>query len=464
MTVSRQQLLKFLAVTLLFAIAMGMRLEAINGTAIDDDLRADAGFYYLYALHLKYHHVFSGAPFDSTRIPKPDAVRSPGYPLFLTAFVTVPPTELMVWKIQFTQALLGSLTVLVMLAVFRRLMPAGWAFAAALLLAISPHLIMISVYLLSETLFIFLLALSLWLLVTGHRSGSRTLMLLAGAAIALAALTRPTLQYFIVPLCVLLAFAGNRRFDLRLALPMLAGFVLAFTPWTVRNLHAIGSMSDPTLAIKALHHGMYPDFRYRDDPATTGFPYNYDPHSAEIAASKASVLREIRRRFREEPGRHLAWYLLGKPATLLSWDIIQGMGDAFIYPMTDSPYLSQPVFIQTRALMKRLHWPLVILSLAAALLVWLPAAGAQLSAQALFTARLLSLLMLYFIALHMVAAPFPRYGIPLRPSIYGLALLLCAQGLSWLAAGGARHRPQQTWTGTTRAPESETGQEPSRPV
>ena len=117
--------MKYLAVTLLFAIAMGMRLEAINGTAIDDDLRADAGFYYLYALHLKYHHVFSGAPFDSTRIPKPDAVRSPGYPLFLTPFVTVPPTDLMVWKIQFAQALLGSLTVLVMLAVFHRLMPAG---------------------------------------------------------------------------------------------------------------------------------------------------------------------------------------------------------------------------------------------------------------------------------------------------------------------------------------------------
>jgi len=429
---------RYLAVLMIFAVAMGLRLGAVRQTAVDVPLRADASQYYSYALNLKYHHTFSIARFNADRIPKPDAVRAPGYPLFLTAFVTAPPTALMIWKIQFAQALLGSLTVLVMLAVFHRLLPERWAYAAALLLAVSPHLVMISVYLLSETLFIFLLALSLWLLVTGHRNRSRVLVLLAGVVVALAALTRPTLQYFIVPLFVLLALAGDRRFDLRLALPLLVGFVLAFTPWTVRNLQAVGSTSDPTLAIKALHHGMYPDFRYRDDPRSTGFPYRVDPRSAEIAESRESVLREIRRRFAEEPGRHLAWYLLGKPRALLSWDIIQGMGDVFIYPVTDSPYQSRPVFIATHALMKWLHWPLVILSLAAALLVWLPAPATRLPREALFPARLLSLLMVYFIALHIVAAPFPRYGIPLRPAIYGLALLLCVQGLSRLLAATGR--------------------------
>jgi hypothetical protein len=82
--------------------------------------------------------------------------------------------------------------------------------------------------------------------------------------------------------------------------------------------------------------------------------------------------------------------------------------------------------------MKLLHWPLIALALAATVLVWLPVFGKRLPGTALFSARLLSLLMLYFIALHIVAAPFPRYGIPLRPAIYGMALFLCSQVFIWL--------------------------------
>jgi hypothetical protein len=37
-------------------------------------------------------------------------------------------------------------------------------------------------------------------------------------------------------------------------------------------------------------------------------------------------------------------------------------------------------------------------------------------------AILLVALILYFLAVHMVGAPFPRYGIPLRPIVYGLGL------------------------------------------
>lgn len=456
MTVSNQQLIRFLAVTILFAIALVLRLDAIKGTVIDDPLRADAAHYYLYALNLKYHHVYSGAAFNPEKAPKPDAVRTPLYPLFLTAFAVTPPTTAMVWKIQFAQAFLGSLTVLLMLAVFRRLMPAGWAYAAALMLAISPHLVMISVYVLSETLYIFLLALALWLLVTAHRRDARTLALLAGTVVAAAALTRPTLQYFVVPLFLMVGLAGGGRFKLRLAMPLLLGFTLIFAPWTLRNLQAIGSMSDQTLTIKALHHGMYPDFRYRDDPESTGFPYNYDPRGREIGASMDSVLQEIRRRFAEEPGRHLAWYLGGKPVALLSWDIVQGMGDAFIYPMLSTPYTDQPAFYGTRWLMKTLHWPLVCLSLAATLLVWFPAARTRLPADTLFTARLLSLLMLYYIALHIIGAPFPRYGIPLRPAIYGLALLPCAVATAGVLSF-IRREKRDGLTANGRIPDSNTG-------
>ena len=261
---------------------------------------------------------------------------------------------------------------------------------------------------------------------------------LAGLMIAAAALTRPTLQYFIIPLIFLLMFAGNRASYTRLIIPLVAGFLLTVSPWALRNLSVIGSFADPSLTTNSVHHGIYPDFMYQDIPESRAIPYRFDPRSEEISNSKENLLGEIRRRFTEEPMRHLEWYLLGKPAHLLDWDIIAGMGDIYIYHVADSPYTEKPTYIQTRKYMRILHWPAVYLALIATLLVWLPVFRGKLSDTVLFTTRLLSLLMLYFIALHIAAAPYPRYGIPLRPVIYGLAMLFCSLTYTWMKSGIGR--------------------------
>ena len=433
MASSTQRYLQYLAVALMFAIALAMRIGAINHTSVDIALRADARDYYSYALNLKHHATFSRQVYSETTAPPPDAVRTPGYPAFLVPLVDYPPDEFMLWRVTLVQALLDSLTVLLALGIFRRLVSERWALGAALLTALSPHLIVMTTYVLSETLFIFLTLLALWLLVRMREADSRKLALAAGAAIACAALTRPTLQYFIVPVAGMLLLSGWRH-NLRLTIALLLGFALVFTPWQLRNLYQTGQLSDPSLTINAYHHGMYPDFRYQDRPETTGFPYRFNPRNVEFSTSKDSVLAEIRRRFREEPARHLKWYLLGKPVTLLQWDILAGMGDIFVYPVSASPYFSEPLYVYSRALMKALHWPLVVLALVATLAAWLPATARRLADTTRFAARLLSLLMLYFIALHIVAAPFPRYGIPLRPVIYGLAMLCCAQGIGFITA------------------------------
>jgi 4-amino-4-deoxy-L-arabinose transferase-like glycosyltransferase len=426
---------------------MNLRLGAINTTVIDAPIRADATDYYSYALNLKYHHTYSRENFSSNA-PQPDALRAPGYPTFLVPFVEYPPSKFMLWRISLAQALLDSITVILALSIFRRIMAEGWALGAAFLTAISPHLISSSTYLLTETLFTFLMMLSLWLVVKMTRNNSMTLSFVAGLVTAAAALTRPTLEFFIIPLTGMLLVTRDRSNTTRFVIPLLAGFVLAYSPWILRNLNAIGSTSDPTLMINGLHHGMYPDFRYNDIPESTGYPYRFDPRSKEISSSKESVLNEIRRRFKDEPARHLQWYLLGKPVSLLDWNNLEGNGDIFIYPVTASPYLSQPVYTLSHKYMKLLHWPLVILALAVSVVVWLPGFGKKLSVTTLFSARVLSLLMLYFIALHIVAAPFPRYGIPLRPVIYGLAMFMCSQVLVWLkSAFGREHAQPLTQTG-----------------
>jgi 4-amino-4-deoxy-L-arabinose transferase-like glycosyltransferase len=427
MTAIKPQILRLLGTVVLFAIAMGLRLGAVNTTEIDSPIRADATEYYAYALNLKHYQTFAGGKYSADAVPRPDAIRPPGYPVFLAPLVEYPPTDFMLWRISLIQALLDSISVILALGIFRRFMGEGWALGAAFLTAISPHLIISCTYMLTETLFTFLMMLSLWLIVKMYQDNSRTFAVAAGIAIAAAALTRPTLQFFIIPLIGMLLVSRDRSRKTGLVIGLLAGFVLMFSPWALRNLETIGSIADPTQSILSLQHGMYPDFRYQDIPESAGLPYRFDPRTEEITRNRASIIKEITRRFKEEPARYLQWYLLGKPATLLDWNILMGMGDVFVYPVLASPYFSQPVYTVTHRFMKLLHWPLVILALAAAVLAWLPGFGKSLSGPALFTVRLLSLLLLYFIALHIVVAPYPRYSIPLRPAIYGLALLLCSQ-------------------------------------
>lgn len=424
------RMLSILAATALFAIAFGLRLGAISGTEVQNPIRGDAVDYYNYAVNLKRHRTYSRAMASETT-PVPDAVRAPGYPVFLTMFVEDPPTRFMLWKILAVQALLDCLTVLLALAIFRRFLPEGLALGAGLLTALSPHLVSATTYLLTETLFVFLTTLSVWLLIKLFVDKNRGIAIAAGAIIAVAAMTRPTLQFFIVPAAVILFFVLARRDRLRLIAPLVVGFALVMSPWVIRNLGPIGSPSDPILSTLSLQHGMYPDFRYQDIPESTGIPYHYDPRSEEITKSKGTVLREIGRRFSEEPLRHLEWYLVKKPFTLLSWNIIAGAGGIFIYPVNSSPYISHPMYANTYVTMKALHWPLVILALFATVMIWTPLAKG-LPANTLFATRLLSLLMLYFLALHMIVAPYPRYGIPLRPAIYGLALFQCWWIFNWI--------------------------------
>ena len=140
MTSIKPEHLRLLGSIILFAVAMGMRFGAVNDTYVNEPITADATDYYTYAIHLKYHHTYSKIPLPNDA-PRPDAMRAPGYPAFLVPFVKYPPTRTMLRHIYLAQALLDSITVLLALGIFRKIMAEDWALGAALLTAISPHLI-----------------------------------------------------------------------------------------------------------------------------------------------------------------------------------------------------------------------------------------------------------------------------------------------------------------------------------
>lgn len=408
---------------LIVAVAAYLRWGAVNGTVIENPVRADAAEYLSYAYNLKFYHIYSSLRPGTDVVPAPDAIRPPGYPLFLSLFTNRVPSSAMLTNITLAQALLGLLTVLLSAALFRRVVSAPWALTTALLVALSPHLISMETYILTESLFTFLLVLSIWLIVQAMVARSVAIGSLAGLILGATALTRPSLQYFIVPLSLVCMTGVRRVCPWRVFTALALTFVVVVSAWMVRNELAIGRLSDPRLAINTLHHGMYPDFMYKGIPQSRGIPYAFDPKSNEIGKSLSSVIDAIGARFASEPIRELRWYLLGKPVAFFSWNMVAGIGDVFVYPIKTSPYLTQKIFAITHMIMWWLHWPLTVLACLAAILVFIPSCTREWLPEQVLLTRVIATLIFYFVAVHMVGAPFPRYSIPLLPFMFGMSMV-----------------------------------------
>lgn len=427
---------------LILLVGLFLRVGAVLNTMIDTPVRADAKLYYFYSLNLDEHGVFSKAP-PATTDPVPDAFAPPVFPLALTPFLEFPPTDRMVVHIGLAQALLGALTIGLTFFLARAAGGNVVGLLSAALVAISPHLISLTTYMLTETLFTFVMMAGLLAGTYAIAWKRRWLMVVAGLLLGIAALTRSTLEYFPLFLLVLLAlppFRNRMRIGSKsLWLLALIAFAVILA-WKLRNLLSVGAMSDPSLMIFGLQSGMYPNLTFEGHPESLGMPYRFDPRSAEITASLGSVLNEIKTRFITDPIRHLQWYLFGKPSTLLSWSMIDGWGDIFVYPVIQSPYFTSPVFQGTRMFMLLLHPVLMIMGFMASLVVLFRPHWLSLEGMVQEAAILLSLMAVYFILLHMVGAPYPRYGVPLRPVMYGLAMLLLMNFFGWIAEWARRRR------------------------
>ena len=103
--------------------------------------------------------------------------------------------------------------------------------------------------LLSEPLFLFFLAAALWLLVCGTQTADGRAFAASGAAVALAALTRPGVWLFPLVWCAALAAAmtlRRARAHIRpLAKPaglFLAGYLALCAPWVVKNAVFFGNV------------------------------------------------------------------------------------------------------------------------------------------------------------------------------------------------------------------------------
>jgi 4-amino-4-deoxy-L-arabinose transferase-like glycosyltransferase len=418
-----------LSVATVVLCALFLRWAAVNQTEINGPLRKDAGDYYRYAYNLKHFGIFSRSDegFQADRSPTPDALRPPGYPVFIAAFLDDGKDFSFMPRVLMAQAMLGTATVLVYLLIFRIYLQPVLAVVAAGFAAISPHLINSTVYVLTECLFTFLLGLGLLALILGMKRRSSIAILGGGVAIAASLLTRGTTNYlvlFLLPLFFIHYVCPRQQRAVALA-SLVVPIVLAHAAWSFRNLHAIGESSDPTLTANFLQHGMYINMMYEGRPETYGYPYRVDPLSDEMQGKPGRVLAEMGKRFLDEPARFAAWILVGKPMLFLSWNLTESVGDAFVYAPITTPYGYSTPFLITHGISKALHAPMMGLAIVAMIVVlWRAAKGGDVGVAPL----VLSAVMLYFLMLHALGSPFPRYSIPTRPIAYGLAML----PLQWL--------------------------------
>lgn len=422
----RQSYTARLILALILSISVLIQFTVVSRTTVRIPLRVDAGDYFSYAYNLSHHGVYSISHAwkkgPTSQAPAADAVRPPGYPLFLMAIGTPEPTWSYLRRVSLVQAALGVLSVWLVYLVARHFLGSGGSLAAAALTALSPHLATISTYLLSESLFFFLLLASLLASLGAIRSQARWQYCAAGLLWGLSSLVRPTAELF-PPLVLLAVFLVPRlrKYRVPTALGFLC-FLLAMAPWFIRNQQASVHKPGASLMVKALAHGSYPGFMFQGKPESFEYPYHFDPDRDRITRDLPTVLKHIAGRFREEPLVYSQWYLIGKPIYFLSWGNLQGW-DILIYPVKHTPYFEDIRFGLIRALAMALHWPLMLLGLVATAMLWLRSNKLALGPAEVAAARLVALVVVYAILFHMIIAPFPRYGIPFRPLLYALAML-----------------------------------------
>ncbi len=214
-------------------------------TEQDVILTGDARGYEQLACNLLVAHRFS---YDAAG--PPESLRTPAYPLFLSAIYAVFGPH--PWIALLAQILLDVVTCSLVISLAEVTLGSGFARWAGWIYALDPFLWLHTNSLLSETLFLFLTTLGGLFLARGllvrvpGRDSANTDRIASGAGgilLGLAALTRPVLLYLPLLLIPLVFAVSSARASRRLgfAVTFVIAFGLAVSPWIVRNLVVFGS-------------------------------------------------------------------------------------------------------------------------------------------------------------------------------------------------------------------------------
>ena len=425
---------RWLLIVLIVVVAALLRSAYNANTLIVDPIRADAAYNLVYANNLLDDATFSKDMSDS---PVPDSYWAPGYPIFLAAVIWT--SELLsvdtYHAILFCQMLLGVGTVILCFAVAASFLPGLWPLLPAILAALSPHLVSTASYVLTETLFGFLLMLAFYGLVRALRGESRSSWFWAGTYFALAYLVNPV-SLFLAPIIAVAILLFARSGQLlpplgkvyRCLVLLLAPLLVTSALWSIRS--AVVVPADQETASKRLLTnlviGMYPDYHEKWRASILEPEKKIVAPGAGVDESYGTFFEVLVQRFKQNPVQMLAWYVVQKPMLLWDWDIRTGFGDIYIYRVEYSLYHTSIPAIVTYSFMSALH-PVVL----AVSIVGLGFLYRRDSKNSLLPI-LLYIALVYVSLIYVLSQSEPRYSIPLRSEIYICFTFAIWQVSSWL--------------------------------
>lgn len=395
------------------------------------NVRADAVDYYRYAWNLVHHATFA-SDLPGGGSVHPNSFRDPGYPLLLAALMTL-TSGFDAWyaSVLITQAVLGSLTVSLLILAARDLLPRALLAVAAILMCVWPHSVSMPSFVLSETLTGFLCAAALFACQGMLRQPSVPRIILTGSLLGLAGLTNAVLA----PLGIVasLALYAAKQLSRRQASTLLVCAFALPLAWGIRSMSIPSAGGAETRAAMNFVQGSWPNYHddyqlsAKGDASALAGMHLIDDDVAAFAEGTRTGLDRVASRIASDPFRYLLWYA-GKPALLWGWDIRIGQGDIYVYPTAHSPFKESSPWRLMHAICFVLN-PILLLfaALGAVFALVRPSnrPGIHLVCSVVF---------LLVTAVYGLLQSEPRYSVPFRGIEILLAMLAIHQSRVWYQA------------------------------
>lgn len=409
---------------ILFFVSFAVRFLYVDTSIIDGPIRSDAKSYVTIASNLVNYGVYTH---HNTTTPKPSGMITPGYPLFLTLIKSVIKDVNIEYKVVlYIQAILGSLTVVIAFLIAKKILPLWGAVILGLLMAFSPHQIVFSGYVLTETLFTFLLFCMMFLLTVSLEKINPIHFLFIGFVVGLSALVRPAIllfPFFIAP--IIWFYKPVRSTGSAIGLLVLGVFIL-WLPWVAWKMVYSYDENTKNSAAASFAYGSYPNLIY--DKATLIYPddrarrissFREDPKFNKMAKSLNYGAKVTFGRFKKEPAKYIRWYLYGKPLMYWKWDNNMSLQKGpFVYPVIYSIY-HKTLWAQWSFRIIRFLHPILILMAVFATLVAIKDIFSQKTVAVTNTVLLMLIsLPVYYTVVHSFLLPIPRYAIPVHGFTY----------------------------------------------
>lgn len=417
-----------IALFFVFFIAVLLRVNYVRKTVDDITIARDAEHYVTYGRNLAFYRTFSKQNDKFT--PIPDSFRSPGYPFFIALAMKIGGESKYLKLVVYTQAFLSAALVPLTFFAGMFFLPIPAAIAAALLVAISPHLVTTTACLLTETLYSFLLLSAICVFQLALRNFTIWLAGTAAVLFGCAFLTNETTLFIPIILSLVIIWGGyfstgqliGKRKTYAITF-FLAIYMIFPICWWLRGYYNVPTTAQKgsDRAVVTMSHGAYPGFIHKN-PFYKRFPYREDPQQPVFASSLRNFSKILWSRTKNEPLRYMVWYLFGKPFYLWNWNIIQGAGDIYINPVKNSLFVESEIAGGVNRAMKFLHPLLLVSALMSVPMIYLIKKPKRIISNYLRQTPLVPLaICIYFTIIYTIFAPWPRYSIPLRPELY-----LCA--------------------------------------